>query len=953
MSNAIWINLPVYPAIRRTAASDTLSLDVDAGSTEGPDAVNVVFTITSPDGKILTRTVTQRQFRRPDFSSLPSRIPGGGSGLSKANVFGTTLTMSEIAPGRAKIDATVNFPGSQQILPSIYVLNDRDGIDRRGSSKTIYLNGTSGSDSNGGSFESPVKSINKAIELARTAGNCGGAKIIAAGNVVGCGPAFANWHSGDQWLTIEFAENSTWKRDPGGQNYINCAGFGGEYRANIRIVSKNLLGKGMVFFGEGFPTSNVVFTVWYEHPKWSSEFYDPAVPWSVDHLRDFGEFAVIQGTSTVIQQSKVFLTGLHCTGSAYGPASISRIYDFVIENYIGIAFQPEGAQNNDVVMNGIIQHQRSRSIDVKGYLSCRGGTALQVSEPSAGVLRITATAPVVFSDSFDNPTSTPVDIADQVAEIVGSDFWWLNLESFGSHTGRHQVLAVGHSSGNPYIDLDYAGAITPGTAPSTARLRTIRNNGSPYDPHPDLNQMLGDRRKPFYKNIAAFDINDSQGWFLSGTLEDGVFVNIHDDGKRNPFGGTGMYFKNCLFHNITFTGSWDFNAEDTQSSGNILRDSVLRAISGLPSGAFATIDRLHLIEGTLPAGATNSTTGPFFKTGILPLREKFNLGILTECPDEWVWPGASQNSPDTQGVYANIYNRNWGDTSPIFAATSAATSSLAASMGVMRVLAATVACSSTVTASLVVTRGLTAISFSISSVAASLLVGTPAVLSATISSTSSISASLVVTRALSATLSSASSLTATLQGTVPLAATVSASSSLSATLTVQPIPPTLVPVSATAEPSRTDMKQRIYNTLLAVVSAGPFHVCSINKKTGQMTIDLTKPVEPRRVVVKEIRSSYRLAKYNKRSYGVQELDAWQWIAEVEFPHVEVSCESFEETVTASGITIPPVLGLDTSNQRTLLAKLVGCEYTHPPEQSPNVGTMAEFSFEIDARLLRK
>lgn len=118
-----------------------------------------------------------------------------------------------------------------------------------------------------------------------------------------------------------------------------------------------------------------------------------------------------------------------------------------------------------------------------------------------------------------------------------------------------------------------------------------------------------------------------------------------------------------------------------------------------------------------------------------------------------------------------------------------------------------------------------------------------------------------------------------------------------------------------------------------------------------MTIDFDKPVKPSGVVVKEVRSFYRNAKNYRREFNVQELESWSFVARVEFPPLEVTCEAFEETITASGIQIPPVIGLQ--NQRSLLARLEGCNYDQPAEQSPNRGTIAEFSFEIVTELLRK
>lgn len=147
------------------------------------------------------------------------------------------------------------------------------------------------------------------------------------------------------------------------------------------------------------------------------------------------------------------------------------------------------------------------------------------------------------------------------------------------------------------------------------------------------------------------------------------------------------------------------------------------------------------------------------------------------------------------------------------------------------------------------------------------------------------------------------------------------------------------------------MKQRIHNALNALVKAGPFYRCSVNSKTGQMTVDLDKPVTPNGVVIKERGSSYVPARRLRRLFGASDLESWIWSAQVQFPGLEVACEVFEEAATDRGIQIPVVAGLP--NQKPLVARLTRCDYSHPPEQSPSSGTLVEFTFEIVPELLRK
>lgn len=954
MSNAKWLNLPVGACLRRSRPTDTLSCDIDAHSSIALDVARVEFDIVKGSTVLETRTASARSKRSPNFSNFPSRLPGVAAGtLAPSYCWGTTLVCADLPPGKLEIRARVYYSelSLPEVMPSIYLLNDSDGGDHRHCSQRVYLNAQTGNDANSGSINDPVQTLNGAIRRVVSNGNCGGGEIICEGDLVGCGPTFANWTTGDQWLTITFLPGSTWKQ--GAQNYIECAGYGGDGRANLRFANVDFRGLGIVFYGQGYPTSNVTFLVWGEHCEQHSKFWDPLIPWSARHLEDFGALFTFQGVQSVIDSSKSFLTSFLSDGAGYGPAGVTQLYDFVIRNYIGIAIQSVGPQQQDYGINGLLQGQRARDIEVKGFINCSGGSLFTISQPAAGQIKIKATGTTYLDDFQDQTTSTVLDIADQVAVLAGTDYWWINLENFGSHSGRHQVLSTGHESGQPFIILDYSGTVTPGTAPSGARLRTIASNGGPFDPHPDLLQALGNRQRPFYKNIAVDDCPHSQGWFLStigpATISDLVLVNVHDGGLRNPMGGGGLTIQNALFENVTFTGSLDLPGSD-QVSTALIRDCVFANVNTPPPGF--VFQNCHFIGGQ--TYGTGATSGAFFSTGIAPLPAKLNLGTLRNCLPDWLWSGSAPGQPDTQGVWGNVGRLYWGTGNITTGGASSAGSTSTATGTVTRTGTGTSSAGSTSSATGTRTLSAIGLSFAPSSSTATGLLGNEKSGAGTSSAGSSSTAAgrLTLAGAGTSTASSASTATGTIPGQVAGDGVSYASSLSSASATV--IPQVAAVQAAPAQPeTKSDMKQRIFNHLRALLLNGPYHACTINKKTGQMTVDLSKPISPTGIVVKEIRSAYRPAKYLKRDYNVMELDQWSWVAEVEFPNTEVSCESFEQALTDTSIKIPPVIGLDTASQRTLLARLVGCEYTHPPEQSPNVGTVARFSFEIVTDLLRK
>lgn len=128
---------------------------------------------------------------------------------------------------------------------------------------------------------------------------------------------------------------------------------------------------------------------------------------------------------------------------------------------------------------------------------------------------------------------------------------------------------------------------------------------------------------------------------------------------------------------------------------------------------------------------------------------------------------------------------------------------------------------------------------------------------------------------------------------------------------------------------------------------GPFYETVIDSETGQMTV-LTSTLEPTGVAIVEKNSTFSLAQKNMRSLTT-ERTSWIWEAHVQFPSTSVSMEAVEEALMDACISIPP----DGSETRSLLAALVATEYTYPPEQSPNGGTLAVFTFQILPQSLRK
>ena len=136
-------------------------------------------------------------------------------------------------------------------------------------------------------------------------------------------------------------------------------------------------------------------------------------------------------------------------------------------------------------------------------------------------------------------------------------------------------------------------------------------------------------------------------------------------------------------------------------------------------------------------------------------------------------------------------------------------------------------------------------------------------------------------------------------------------------------------------------KLRIHNRLIDVANSALFYSASIDPNTNRMAIDEQKPIKPAKVTVMETVSYWQRARFFKR-WLADERAGWTWVMTLSFTNQHAVLERFEEMVSDKPITIPadPENGL-----RSVIVRLVSSEYTHPPEQSPNRGSVVSVTFE--------
>ena len=982
MSNATWVNHACPAGIRRTSIADTLSLDVQAVSTIAPDVHRVEFQVTGPGNFSQTVTVSSRSLRFPNFSNYNSRIPGSIPGsLCPIYAFGFTLDCGSFPKGTLTIEARVYYSAGStaDILPLVRLINDWGPEDLRHSTRVVHLRGQTGSDVTGdGSPANPVQTLNKAISLARanpaaspldSAGmNCGGAEIIAGELIQGCGPSGGfNWHTGEQWLTITMLPGGQFIRNSNDtNNVITCSGVSEIGNCSVRLANWTIKGPGPVFFGSGYPTSGIVMSVWHENADHSSSYASPGDGWSVRYLEDNGNPSSFSGISSVLSNAKVFLTGYYRHHCGQALASHTHLYDFKIENYIGIALQPEGPVQRDTALCGIIRNQTRMDYAVEGWVNVQGGNQFVITEPSPGLMRIETVGTVFHLNAFGTPT-VPANIATKLAPLVGTTHWQAHFVSAGGNSGIFPIVATGTTGGgNPFVTVDTLGRITvtPGTAPASALLRVgqaalVPNTQTewgtstqgdigtrPYDPHPDIVQWLGTRDRSFIAHVRCERIMESQGFFLSGNVNQLALLDVTDGGHglRNPFGWqlTDFYLGHC-----SLTGNWDFNAGITHSG--LMTHCVVNQINNLnPAGITFTNNHVISSSGAWYRFPTNSAPYSFE-----PQVSKQGTGTTSVCPTQWCWPSAG--GLVSVGAFASTGSGNWATGGPTSAGASfAGTSSLIVTGSKIASGGFSLSGSSSLSlqGSGIYTDALLLFGTSRLDLFGDRITRKTAELPK-LPGGSSFSLAGTVARQGSITFPGSSGLILTAVGPSQIIASVpfSGSSSLTVSGTVLFVV-VAVSVTPTAPAAPTIMKQRIHNALTAAVLAGPFYKCSIDPKTGQMTVDTDSPIilKKENLKVTERSRSFRLAEKYRREGNVSELDSWVWMVQVAFPNSEVATEVFENNMD-TGIQVPPVLGL--SNQRRLLARLVDSDYNHPPSQSPDTGTVARFIFEIATELLRK
>ena len=153
LAAAVW---RTRSGIRRTSATDTLSVDVEAYTNLNPAGEGgvdrVEFYVSVNGGAATTHTKSAPEWRTPNYSNYTAPFPGIKAGMVPTWMYGITLACSGAATGG---DQTVGY-GTIEVTASVFsvagtetplvgsvvLYNDADGTDRRPSSVVRYVDET-------------------------------------------------------------------------------------------------------------------------------------------------------------------------------------------------------------------------------------------------------------------------------------------------------------------------------------------------------------------------------------------------------------------------------------------------------------------------------------------------------------------------------------------------------------------------------------------------------------------------------------------------------------------------------------------------------------------------------------------------------------------------------------------------------------------------------------------
>ena len=683
---------------RYTSGSDVASVDVEAYAGSDPSRENgvsrVVFTIIDNVGAQSVITVSARSLRFPNFSPYTnSPLPGAVTPMTPAFAYGITILMSAYPAGVIRVTARAYANNETFVdLPDrITIFNDRDAVDRRPSTKQIYVNSTTGSDSAAGTEGAPVRTIQKAVGLCRknTAGvtqadaDCGGATIflVDGAHIWGGMSTYDSiqWYTSDDWWLqiVSTSGNATISNLPLGngtaypESFLVARGWNNTGSCRIQVSNCKFVNKGgAVYVGNGATNSPVDVHVWID----GGESYTTA-PRTGDFTVRFKE---LTGEIVSIDNGlgKTYATGHTRHHVENGWHGWTMVLDCWIHHFTGISLQDSGNQTL-YASNLLIEEQQTYNLGsqtTEGYVWVVDGSKLSVQVSAPYMIVVCNGTP----GTLGNSGATGAGFATQFNYLAGSTYMGVGFRRFPSaaNNGVFRFVSSGtDGSGNEYVIVENPNAVAQAGVGGGSSSRTEMFTGGittqlQYNEmvHPDIFQSNGSNSNILCSNIAVRNIQESQGWFFpQGTTQTNCWlVNVSDGGRgiRSPFANSRIV--DCGFVHVSISGSWDFTG-GLNPSGNTFDDCVINKSSALP---FSTsyVRNCHWVDtssfGADAAGGINPSSGTWYDGDPAVSPHHFTPDVANLDTGSGLYPGAEEffwplATTDTRGVHLNVGEYDW------------------------------------------------------------------------------------------------------------------------------------------------------------------------------------------------------------------------------------------------------------------------------------------------------
>lgn len=676
--------------IRRTSSSESYNILVEAYHPIAlGDIDRVEFAISSNGGGSSTTSVTSRAMWFPDDTEYDDPLPGSwGGGPAPIWCFGIKIEMASYAVGYIDVVPTVyGGDGSSLTLSTVRVYNDKDGTDRRPSPKTIYWDWNGGSDSNSGLTTSlPVKTFEKAAQLASTSNDCGGATIYinAAGEHKVTGTNFGQnqelYTSGHHWLRVlpkagldrddvKIVNLSSSEDTSNNWMYFKGTDSPGLRQARVRFSDITVVHTG---FKVG-PWSYGEMHVWIDHciSAPPSPFDEPVLGTGL-HIRSIETVAgCVDIPNKKDGVDRIFVTGSirRCTfgGGQWGDI----VRGCWIDKFAGQVFQPQYI--NSALVN-ILVTDVYQEVGVSGRFEAQG--SFRIENIGTSRYRVQANA------GYAGPDFVPA-----LAYLSGSPILGIRLEDFPTSTNNN--MAVGFLSGGYSGSLPWVDVITTGSAnnltPESYSSATVTNgnlragntttNYNTWGPHSDIFQFIQTESYPvsniLISNFAVFPCWEAQGIFGSTSNLSGVaFVNYYDggigEGPRSYYYAAGSnIIKNILIRN-SYISRLEVSSTDLIENSEII-DSVfgtLTASEGTISSYTGQVPTIYNhFTGTSTVGGFASN-GLYFSdaTPALSVDASVSPSSTAYGTASDLWERPSNWYVYNKGPWANVALADWSYT---------------------------------------------------------------------------------------------------------------------------------------------------------------------------------------------------------------------------------------------------------------------------------------------------